>query len=123
MLLFFLYHINIIRTNHQKPLSQNLPFFIPNRIRVAREAPETSRHRLSWRTPMFFIAPPAVPAAGPRFRWTDAIVHPGHIRKALRTATARRPMDEEPKFASASEYEAFVRRACEEDFIEAPREV
>jgi hypothetical protein len=31
-------------------------------------------------------------------------------------------MAEEPSFTSASEYNEFVRRACEEDFIEVPRE-
>jgi hypothetical protein len=71
---------------------------------------------------MFFIAPaPAAPAA-PRFRWTDDCVRSGHIRKAVRAATAHRPMAEEPSFTSASEYNEFVRRACEEDFIEVPRE-
>jgi len=72
---------------------------------------------------MFFIAPAAAPAPAARFRWTDDCVQSGFIRKAVRTATAYRPMDEEPKFDSASEYNEFVRRACQEDFIEVPREV
>jgi hypothetical protein len=71
---------------------------------------------------MFFINHPAAPSA-PRFRWTDDVVSPGFVRKAVRTATAHRPMDEEPKFDSASAYNEFVRRACEEEYIEVPREV
>jgi hypothetical protein len=76
---------------------------------------------------MFFIAPASAPAAAPaqdaRYRWTDDVVRSGFMRKAVRAATASRPMAEEPSFASASAYNEFVRKACEEEYIEIPREV